>query len=62
MKLDFEVKTEPVTQATIIIAIVTISSGLLASITIYLQSTLVCILCSGVLAIIVYTVLCLAPC
>jgi hypothetical protein len=54
MKLVLEVKTEPVTQATIIIAIVTVSSGSLASIAIYSQSTPVRILCSGVLAIIVY--------
>ena len=62
MKLVFEVKTEPVTQATIIIPIIVVSSGLLVSIAIYSQSTPVCILCSGVLAIIIYTVLCLAPC
>ena len=61
MKLVFEVKTEPITQATIIIAIITVSSGSLASIAIYLQSTPVYILCSGVLAIIVYIALHLAP-
>ena len=61
MKLVFEVKTEPITQATIIIAIITVSSGLLASIAIYSQSTPVYILCSGALAIIVYIALHLAP-
>ena len=61
MKLIFEVKTEPVTQTTIITAIVTVSSGSLASIGIYSKSTPVCILCFGVLAISIYTVLCLEP-
>ena len=61
MKLVFELKTEPVTQATIIIAIVTVSSGSLASIAIYSADTKVCISCSIVLAITVYTALRLAP-
>ena len=61
MKLVFEVKTEPVTQATIIIAIVTVSSVSLASIAIYSADTTVCIFCSIVLAITVYTALCLVP-
>ena len=61
MKLVFEVKTEPVTQAAIIVAIVTVSSGLLAVIAIYLQNTTVCIFCSIVLAITVYIALRLAP-
>ena len=62
MKLVFKVKTEPVTQAAIIVAIVTVSSGSLALIAIYSQNTTVCIFCSIVLAITVYTALCLAPC
>jgi hypothetical protein len=62
MKLVFEVKTEPVTQACIIVAIVAFSSGSLASIAIYSQSPTISILCAFVLAIVVYTTLCLAPC
>ncbi len=62
MKLVFEVKTEPVTQAAIAVAIVTVSSGSLVLIAVYLQNTTVCIFCSIVLAITVYTALCLAPC
>ncbi len=62
MKLVFEIKTEPVTQATIIVAVVAFSSGSLASIAIYSQSTLVSIFCAIVLAVIVYSTLCLAPC
>ena len=64
MKFILEVKTKLVTQAAIIIAIVTVSfgSGSLASIAIYSQNMTVCIVCSIVLAITVYTALCLAPC
>jgi hypothetical protein len=62
MKLVVDIKTEPVTQAAIIIAIVTVSSRSLASIAIYSQNTAVCIFCSIVLAITVYTALCLASC
>jgi len=61
MKLVFEIKTEPVTQATIIIAIVTAASGSLATIAIYAQNTTVSIFCSVVLAVIVYIALRLAP-
>ena len=61
MKLVFEIKTEPVTQAAIIISIVTVSSGSLASIAIYSDNTTVCIFCSIVLAITVYIALRLAP-
>ncbi len=53
MKLVFEIKTEPVTQATIIVAVVTFSSGLLTSIAIYSQSPLVSVFCAIVLAVIV---------
>jgi hypothetical protein len=55
MKLVFEIKTEPVTQATIIVVIVTVSSGSLASIAIYSQSTYVHIFCCVILAIVIYT-------
>ena len=61
MKFVLKVKTEPVTQAAIIVAIVTVSSGSLASIAIYSQNTTVSIVCSIVLTITVYTALRLAP-
>ena len=51
MKFVLEVKTEPVTQAAIIVAIVTVASRSLASIAIYSQNTTVSIVCSIVLAI-----------
>jgi len=38
MKFAFEIKTEPVTQASIIVAVVAFSSGSLATIAIYAQS------------------------
>jgi hypothetical protein len=41
MKFAFEIKTKPVTQATIIFAVVPFSSGSLALIAVYLQSPLV---------------------
>ncbi len=62
MKLVFEIKTEPVTQASNIVAVVAFSSGSLALIAIYLQSPSVCVFCAIVLAVIVYLALCLAPC
>jgi hypothetical protein len=62
MKLVFEVKTEPVAQAAIIVVIVTVSSGSLASIVISSQNTMVCNFCSIVLTVTVYTALRLAPC
>ena len=61
MKLIFEVKTEPVIQASIIIGVVAFSSGTLALIAIYSYSPLVCALFAIVLAIIVYSALRLAP-
>jgi hypothetical protein len=61
MKLVFEVRTEPVTQASIIIGVIAFSSGALASIAIYTNSPLVCALCAIVMAIIVYSALRLAP-
>jgi hypothetical protein len=62
MKFIFKIETKPVTQASIIVTVVTISLGSLTLIAIYSQSSLVCISCAIVLAIIVYSVLCLAPC
>jgi hypothetical protein len=57
MKLVLEIKTEPVTQASIIVAVVAFSSGSVALIVIYSQSSLVCVCCVIALAIIVYTAL-----
>ena len=54
MKLVLEIKTEPVTQASIIVAVVAFSSGSVALIVIYSQSSLVCVCCVIALAIIVY--------
>jgi hypothetical protein len=61
MKFAFEIKTEPVTQAAIIIGIVTFALGSLASIAIYLESPLADIVCAIVLVIIIYLACCLAP-
>jgi hypothetical protein len=61
MKFAFEVKTEPVVQASIIVAVVAFSSGSMASSVIYSQSTSICIFCAIVLAVIVYSALRLAP-
>jgi len=57
MKFAFEIKTEPVTQAAIIVAVVAFSSGSLATVPVYAQSPPVSIICSVVLAIIVYLAL-----
>jgi hypothetical protein len=54
MKFAFKINTEPVTQATIIVAIVTFSSGCLVLIAIYSQSPPVSVICLDVLAVIVY--------
>ncbi len=60
MKLVFQVKIGPVTQACIIVAIIALSSGSLALIAIYPQSPTISVLCAFALAIVVYTTLCLA--
>jgi hypothetical protein len=62
MKFAFEIKTEPVTQASIIAAVVAFSSGSLTLIAIYSQSPLVSAFCAVILAIIMYSALRLAPC
>ncbi len=62
MKSAFKIKTKPVIQASIIIAIVAFSSGSLALIVIYYESLLVSASCAVILAVIVYSALCLAPC
>ena len=61
MKFAFEIKTEPVTQAAIVIAVVAFSSGSLATVAVYSQSPTVSIICSVVLAIIVYLALRFSP-
>jgi hypothetical protein len=61
MKLIFDIKTEPVTQATIIIGVVAFASGSLATIVIYIDSPIAGIICAVVLAIIVYLAPRLAP-
>ena len=61
MKFAFKIKTEPVTQAAIIIAVVAFSSGSLATVAVYTQSPLVSIICLVVLAIIVYLALRFSP-
>jgi len=61
MKLVFEIKTEPVTQASIIISVVAFSSGSLATIAVYSNSHSVCVFCAILLALIVYAALCFAP-
>jgi hypothetical protein len=62
MKLVFEIKTEPVTQATIIIGVVAFASGSLTTIAIYVHYPIAGIICAVVLAIIAYLALYLAPC
>jgi hypothetical protein len=62
MKFTFKIKTKPVTQATIIVAIVAFSSGSLALIAIYSQSSSVSAFYAVVLAVVVYLALRLAPC
>jgi hypothetical protein len=62
MKFAFKIKTEPVSQASIIVAIVAFSSGSLASIAIYSQSPSVSTSCAVILVVIVYLALSLASC
>jgi hypothetical protein len=61
MRFAFEIKTEPVTQAAIIVAFVAFSSGSLVMVSIYAQSPPVSIICSVVLEIIVYLALRFSP-
>ena len=60
--MPFKIKTEPVTQAVIIIGIVAFSSRLLAAIVIYLGAGSAGVVCAIALVIIVYLALRLAPC
>jgi hypothetical protein len=59
-KITFKIKTNPVTQATIIFAIVAFSSSSLGLIAVYLQSPLVSVFCAVILAVVVYSALRLA--
>ncbi len=61
MKFAFKGKTEPVTQASIVVAVVAFSSGLLATIAIYTQSPPISVICLVLLAFIVYLALHIAP-
>jgi hypothetical protein len=61
MKFAFEIKTEPVTQAAIIVAVIVFSSGSLATVAVYAQSPPVSIICLVVLAIIIYLALRFSP-
>jgi hypothetical protein len=60
MKFAFEIKTEPVTQAAIIVAVIAFSSGSLATIAVYAQSP-TGITCAVALTIIVYLALRFLP-
>ena len=61
MQFAFKLKTEPVTQAAIIIAVIAFSSGSLATVAIYAQSPPVSIICLVVYAIVVYLALQFSP-
>ncbi len=61
MKVAFNIKTEPMTQAAVIIGVIALASGSLAMIAIYVDSPLVGITCAFVLTVIVYLALRLAP-
>jgi hypothetical protein len=62
MKFAFEIKTEPVTQVAIIVAVIAFSSCSLATIEIYANSPTVSTFCTVILAIIIYLALFFAPC
>jgi hypothetical protein len=53
MKFAFEIKTETVTQAAVIVAVIAFSSGFLATIAVYAQSPTISVTCAVALAIIV---------
>ena len=62
MKFAFEIKTEPVTQAAVIVSVIAFALGSLVTITIYVDTPLAGISCAMALAVIVYLALRLAPC
>jgi hypothetical protein len=53
MKFAFEIKTEPVTQAAIIVAVVAFSSGSLATIAFYTNNSTISTFCVVILAVII---------
>jgi hypothetical protein len=61
MKFAFEIKTKPVTRAAIIVAVIAFSSGSLATVAIYAQSSPISIICLAVLAFVVYLALQFSP-
>jgi hypothetical protein len=62
MKFAINIKTKPITQATVIIGVVAFASGSLATIAIYLDTPLASIFCAVALAVIAYLALRLALC
>jgi hypothetical protein len=61
MNIAFEIKTKPVMQAVIIIGVVALSSGSLATIMISRGTPSAGIVCAIALAVIIYLALCLSP-
>jgi hypothetical protein len=61
MKFAFEIKMEPVTQAAIIVAVITFSSSSLAAIAIYANNLTVSTFCTVLLAIVIYLALHFLP-
>jgi hypothetical protein len=57
MKFALEIKTEPVTRAAIVVAVVAFSSGSLAMIAFYTNSPTARFFCTGILANVVYLAL-----
>ncbi len=57
MKFAFEIKTDPVTQAAIIVAVVAFSSGSLAMIALYTNNSTISTFCAVALAVVVYLAL-----
>jgi hypothetical protein len=62
MRFAFEIKTEPVTQAAIIVAVVAFSSVSLATIAIYTNNSTISTFCAVALVIVVYLALRFSPC
>jgi hypothetical protein len=53
MKFTFKIKTEPMTQAAVIIGVIAFASGSLVTIAIYIDSPVIGISCAVVLVVIV---------
>jgi hypothetical protein len=62
MKSAFEIKTEPVTQAAIIIALVAFAFGSLATITIYTNNATISTFCMVALTVVICLALLFLPC